>query len=114
MSKEQIAEFINPLTCGPGGKHAYYRPIRAFYNWAYDEGHITELPRMNPPKVPEPVRYAVKLEDLPKLLDPAVAVRHKPIVSMLADTSLRRAELCSVGWADIDQDGDTISFKRSN
>jgi len=31
LGKEDISGFINSLTCAPGGKHAYFRAIRAFY-----------------------------------------------------------------------------------
>lgn len=34
--------------------------------------------------------------------------RDKLIVSLLADTGLRRAELCSVNWADVEQEQDII------
>ena len=29
--RSDIAAFINSLNCSPGGKHAYFRAIRAFY-----------------------------------------------------------------------------------
>lgn len=35
-------------------------------------------------------------------------MRDKLIVSLLADTGLRRGELCSVSWADVDLERDTI------
>ena len=38
----------------------------------------------------------------------ADGTREKLIVSLLADTGLRRAELCSVNWEDVDQERDII------
>jgi len=60
------------------------------------------------PKVPKPLRYAVSVDDIAKLLAASEGVRHKLIVSLLADTGLRRAELCSVRWVDVDRERDTI------
>ncbi len=68
ISKSDISAFINSLDCSPGGKHAYYRAIRAFYRWAEAEGLISEVPRMVAPKVPKPLRPAVTLDDVSKLL----------------------------------------------
>ena len=30
---QHIAQFLDSLDCSNGGKHAYYRVLRAFYNW---------------------------------------------------------------------------------
>ena len=103
-----FASFMESLQCNPGGKHAYFRAIRAFYNWAEAEELIAVVPRMVAPKVPKPLRYAVSVDDITKLLAASEGVRDKLIVSILADTGLRRAELCSVRWADVDQERDTI------
>ncbi|MFC2000016.1 hypothetical protein ACFLXE_04580 [Chloroflexota bacterium] len=35
MRGQDIALFLNSLQCSNGGKHAYYRALRAFYNWLY-------------------------------------------------------------------------------
>ena len=32
-TKGDIMAFLESRTCAPGGKHAYFRAIRAFYNW---------------------------------------------------------------------------------
>ena len=108
VTKEDIASFMDSLQCNAGGKHAYFRTIRAFYKWAHAEDMIAALPRMVAPKVPKPLRYAVNVDDINKLLEAADGVRDRLIVSLLADTGLRRAELCSVNWVDVDQERDTI------
>ena len=83
--------------------------MRAFYSWAGDSELIAKSPcHKLQIKVPKPLRYAVPIHDIGKLLDAADGVRDKLIVSLLADTGLRRAELCSVEWADIDIGQDTI------
>src|SRR5918992_510670 len=57
VTKEDIAQFLDSLSCSPGGKHAYFRAIRAFYRWAWEEGYTDAIPRMKAPKVPKPLRY---------------------------------------------------------
>ena len=96
------------VDCGPGGKHAYFRAIRAFYKWAESEAHIATAPRMVAPRVPKPLRYAVPVDVISRLLVAAESTLVRLIVSLLADTGLRRAELCSVDWSDIDRNSDTI------
>jgi len=108
IEKEDITEFIGSLTCSPGGKHAYFRAIRAFFRWMEAEGLISNIPRMVAPKVPKPLRPAVSAVDVGRLLTAAKGTRDKLIVSLLADTGLRRTELSSVEWADVDLEQDTI------
>jgi len=105
-AKEDIAEYFRSLTCGPGGKHAYFRAIRAFYRWAEAEDLIAVIPRMVAPKVPKPLRPAVGLDDVATLLDVTESTRDKLIISLLADTGLRRAELCNVNWSEVDRERD--------
>lgn len=62
--KEDIASFMESLQCNPGGKHAYFRSVRAFYKWAEAEGLIADVPRIVGPKVPKPLRYAVRVHDI--------------------------------------------------
>ena len=107
LTKADISRFINALTCSPGGKHAYFRSIRAFYKWAQSESLIADIPRMESPKVPKPLRVGAGLADVKILLDAAQSSRDKSIVSLLADTGLRRSEACSIKWEDIDRENDT-------
>jgi integrase/recombinase XerC len=108
LTKDDIANFLDSRRCTPGGKHAYFRAIRAFYRWAYEEERIPALPRMKAPKVPKPLRYSVKVDDITRLLDAADNVRAKLIISLLADTGLRRAELIGINLDDIDLERQVI------
>jgi len=33
VTGQDISQFLNTLPCSNGGKHAYYRALKAFYNW---------------------------------------------------------------------------------
>ena len=61
VSKGDIAVVLASLSCNAGGKHAYFRVLRAFFRWACQEGLLVNSPMVNMkiPKVPAPLRYAV-------------------------------------------------------
>ncbi len=82
---------------------AYLRALRTFYSWAEDRGLIFKSPchRLSV-KVPKPLRYAVRAQDISTLLEACLCIRDRLIVSMLADTGLRLGELVSIKLADID------------
>ena len=111
-TKAHLMEFLESLTCAPGGKHAYFRAIRAFYRWAIEEEYIEKSPvdRMKAPKVPQPLRPAVSLDSLPRLLSAAESASDKLIISLLADTGVRRAELAAIRERDIDLEARTIKI----
>ena len=104
LQKNDIAVFLDSLTCQQGGKHAYYRCIRAFYNWLEDEGivEVNPIQRMKAPKVPKPTRVKVDINSLDTLLENCVYLRDKVIILMLIDTGLRRSELASINVEDVD------------
>ena len=110
LNREHIGDFLDSLTCAPGGKHAYFRAIRAFYQWAVDNELIQRSPveRMKAPKVPKPIRYAVPLDALGTLLAACECDRDRLIVSLLADTGIRRSELASIRLTDVDVPSGTI------
>jgi integrase/recombinase XerC/integrase/recombinase XerD len=103
VSKSDLATVLASLNCNAGGKHAYFRALRAFYRWACQEEILEKNPMVNmkAPKVPVPLRYSVDLAAIPVLLAACDDLRDKLIVSLLADTGLRLSELASVGVDDI-------------
>ena len=47
ISKSDIATVLASLDCNAGGKHAYFRVLRAFYRWACQEGLLVNSPMVN-------------------------------------------------------------------
>ncbi len=47
ISKNDIATVLGSLACNAGGKHAYFRVLRAFYRWACQEGLLVNNPMVN-------------------------------------------------------------------
>ena len=101
--------FLSDLTCTPDGKHAYLRAARTFYNWAIEEEYITTSPCKNVSvKVPNADRYTLSVEQLEKLVAACNTDIQRLVVTLLADTGVRRSELASVQLGDLDMSTQTI------
>ena len=110
QTKQGIIDFITSRTCNAGGKHAYFRVLRAFYIWCLSEELLDKSPMANlkAPKVPKPLRPSLSLKDLTKLLNHSSKLRDKLILALLADTGLRLSELANINESDIDLPNRTI------
>jgi len=100
---EQIEHFLDSLSCSNGGKHAYYRGLRAFYNWLYSPKSGYDLKSQdNPmlmvesPKVEKRILPSLTSEQVDYLIDQAETTRDKAIISLFADSGLRLSELASI------------------
>ena len=104
QTKQDILDFITSRNCNAGGKHAYFRVLRAFYKWCLSEDLVDRSPMANlmAPKVPKPLRPALSLRNLFQLLNASSNPREQLIVSLLADTGLRLSELAGIQKVDID------------
>jgi site-specific recombinase XerD len=106
---QDIAHFLDKLECSNGGKHAYYRALRAFYNWLYSKKSGYNLnPQDNPilaveaPKLKKRILPSLTLEQLDYLIDQAECTRDKAIISLFADSGLRLSELANITPHNID------------
>ena len=96
ITGQHIALFLDNLGCGNGGKHAYYRALRAFYNWVYSPKSGYNLnPQANPmliveaPKVEKAILPSLTTDQLDYLIGQADTIRDKAIISLFADSGLR-------------------------
>ena len=105
----EIIIFRDNLSCSQGGKHAYHRALRAFYNWLYSpaSAYPEFRPEDNPirfvkaPKVPKRKMPAQNNETVEILLTLADNTRDKAIISTLIDSSGRRSEIANIYEDDI-------------
>ena len=87
-----------------------YRGLQRFFNWAEDEGEIDVSPmcRMRPPKFEERIPDVLEVDDLRQLMDAcrgrAFEARRDLAVLLLIDTGMRRGEVASVRYEDLDLD----------
>jgi len=109
VTGQQIKHFLDSRKCGPGGKHAYYRTFRVFYNWLYSPKSGYGLkPQENPilmvesPKVGKRILPSLTPEQIISLMNRSESVRDKAIISLFSDSGLRLSELASVRLDNID------------
>jgi len=105
---QEIISFIHKLPCTNGGRHAYYRALRAFFNWLYSSKSGYELKKeANPilsveaPKVEKKILPSRTIEEVVYLVNQARSLRDKACVSLLADSGLRLNELANINAGDI-------------
>ncbi len=115
VTGQDIAHFLDSLQCSGGGKHAYYRALRAFYNWLYSPKSGYRLnPQENPvlavdtPKVEKRILPSLTPQELDYLIDEVESVRDKAIISLFADSGLRLSELANINPHNIDWDNRLI------
>jgi site-specific recombinase XerD len=109
VTGQDIQRFITSRGCTDGGKHAYYRCLRAFYNWLYSPKSMLGLSvQDNPilaveaPKVGKKILPNLTNEQLGHVIDQASCVRDKAIISLFADSGLRLTELTNINPNNID------------
>jgi site-specific recombinase XerD len=103
VTGQRINDFLGSLQCTGGGKHAYFRSLRAFYNWLYSPRSGYGLnPQDNPmlivdpPKVGKKILPSLSQEQVDFLIEQAGCVRDKAIISLFVDSGLRLTELANI------------------
>jgi len=111
LTSESINQFLSNLTCG-NAKHAYYRALRAFSNWASREGYIKDNPikKVDPPFVREQILPSLTLQQVDYLINITDSVRDKCIISLFADSGMRLSELANIKVGDIDWQDYTVTI----
>jgi integrase/recombinase XerC len=115
VTGQRINDFLGSLTCSDGGKQAYYRSLRAFYNWLYSPRSGYGLnPQTNPifivdaPKVRKKILPSLSREQVEYLIEQAGCARDKAIISLFVDSGLRLSELANIKTENIDWDNRLI------
>jgi integrase/recombinase XerD len=96
----------------PGGVHAAYRSIRAFFYWVEKEEMMpvdwkNPTRKVDAPKVPAKIIEPVPLEDVDLLLSTCKGnsffdKRDKAIMLFILDTGARAQEVCDVNLEDVE------------
>jgi len=115
---EDIQRFLDHKQCSNGGKHGYFRVLRASYNWLYsrNSGYGLQL-QDNPilvvdaPKVEKKILPSLSLDQVEQIIDLATNTRDKAIISLFADSGLRLSELTNISVQNIDWQHRLIKVK---
>jgi integrase/recombinase XerD len=108
----QYLLYLDENNHNPGGKHAIFRAIRAFFLWYEDEaeprGWSNPIRKVKSPRVPlEPIE-PVSIEVVSKMVNACetgtfTGDRDMAILLCLLDTGARANELLDINLGDIDQ-----------
>jgi len=111
LTSESISQFLSDLTCG-NAKHAYYRALRAFCNWASKEGYSEDNPirKVDSPNIKETILPSLTLEQVDYLISNTEYLRDKCIISLFADSGMRLSELASIKASDINWHNNTVTI----
>jgi len=111
LTSQGINEFLANLKCG-NAKHAYYRAIRAFCNWATREGYLklNAIKSVDAPKPSRQILPSLTMEQVDYLIEQVDNLRDEVIISLLADSGMRLSELANIKAGDIDWESHTITI----
>jgi integrase len=117
ITGQSISHYLDSLKCSTGGKHAYYRALRAFYTWLYSPKsgyglNVQDNPilMVDSPKVGKRILPSLTESQIDTLINGADNLRDRCIVSLLADSGIRLSELTSIKIKDIDWDSYTLTI----
>ena len=112
---KQINRFLSALSCSPGGENAYFRALRAFYNWVYSprsefdlRGKENPIVWVDAPKVPKLILPSLSKEQTELLITRARDMRDKAVIALFVESGLRLSELSNIRQHDIDWQTRTI------
>jgi site-specific recombinase XerD len=125
ITREHVEEYISDVLRRnkPSSAETRYRGLRAFFNWAADEGEVQQSPmaRMKPPSVPENPPTMLTDDQIKSLLRTCEGRKFEDrrdlaIMRLFLDTGMRRSELAYLSLSDVDLDSNLASvvgkFKR--
>jgi len=114
-SPKRLNSFIGSLPCSEGGKHAYFRALRAFYRWLYsprsgwDSGHCQNpISLIDSPKIPQRIMPSLARAEVDLLIEKANGIRDKAIIALFVESGLRLSELTNMKVEDVDWNSHTI------
>lgn len=108
-------------THNPGGVHAAYRTLRAFFRWVMNEEIMplewkNPMLKVKPPKVSIDPLEPISIQDVKALIDICqrgnlIGERDRAIFFFLLDTGARAQELCNADLKDIDLNTGTVTIR---
>ena len=92
--------------------NGHARAIKTLVRFWFKEKYISELPTFRMPKISKKPLPILSAKQVKKAIDNCLTKRDKAIIMLLVDTGLRRAEVCSLNWGDIDLSSGMVRVSR--
>ncbi len=92
-------------------RHAHARAIRTLLRFWHAEKYIPETVTFEMPKIARKRLPRLTAEQLQQIVK-ACNVRDKAIVLFMADSGLRRSEVCALSWSDVDIQTGAVMVRR--
>ncbi len=103
----------------PGGVHTYYRAVKTFLKWYWEEEEVDSpnpINKVKAPRIPQEVIEGVSREQFESLLNECendfLGTRDKAILYTLYDTGVRADELCSIPLEDVNMIDNSILIRQ--
>jgi integrase/recombinase XerD len=82
--------------------HSFARTIRTFVRFLESEEYVEQAITFQMPRIADRRLRVLSADEIRGLFLAASQPRERALVYFLADTGLRRSELCNVNWEDVD------------
>lgn len=106
LKPEPIESFLASIKGEPHTRHAYFRALRAFYNFIRSRSHRSNpMDKVAAPRCPRKVMPTIEPAELMRLLfQSQPSDRDRAILTLLIDTGARAAEVATLRWQDVKTD----------
>ncbi len=104
ITARQVRAFLASYAergCKDSYVHTYARSIRTFVRFLYQEEYVPKLISFQMPRIGEMMLPVLSIEEVKRILAACETVRDKAIILLMVDTGLRRSEVCSLNWENI-------------
>jgi len=92
--------------------NCHARAIRTLLRFFHSENYTTDLVTFKMPAIAKKRLLVLSAEELKQVIKACTSPRDKAIVLLLADSGIRRSELCNLNWGDVDLATGIVRIKR--
>jgi integrase/recombinase XerD len=116
ITSRDIREYLNTYInrgCKESYVHGHARAIRTFLRFMHQEGYVPKVVKFQmPPSGNNQHLPHLTDEELNQVLDACDKPREKALILFMVDTGVRRAELLSLNWGDVDIQSGKVHIAR--
>ena len=115
LSAQEIRAYLvhRSKQVSPGTVHAHARSIRVFVRFMYREGWIENELVVDMPRVEQKPVNVLSIKEIERVIDACLKPRDKALILTMLDTGVRRGEIVSLRWDDVEFHDGTLLIRRS-